>query len=363
MNNRIVVAVGSTGGHFFPGLRIAQHLREKYSIETILLGPIKTEFQNILNSEKFPFVSLKIPTGQKNAVTRVLFYYSAILKAVLKSFFFLQRTKPALVVGTGSFGSFPACMSAYFLGIPFFINEQNIIPGKANKFLGRFAKKIFLAFPNSYFQPYKTKTLVIGNLVKKHKLDLGEEYYEKFGLDINKKTLLIFGGSQGAFSLNSWFVNILNRVENLEDWQVIHITGRSDYERIKKRYMNLKIRSAVLPFLYPLDYVYRISDLAISRGGALSLSELSFWGIPALIIPYSHAKDNHQERNALYFQKKGGVYLLGQKDLEESNFLKILQELLNDSDKLKSMSGNIKKILPDDALEAICKEIQKYIKN
>ncbi len=342
-------------------MRIAQYLKENYGIEVTLLGPIKSEFQTILKTPKLPFVNLKISPGQTNIIATILFYYLALLKATFKSFLFLYRTRPALVIGTGSFGSFPACISAYFLRIPIFIHEQNTMPGKANRFLGKFARKIFLAFPNSCF-PF-SKTFVVGNPVGSQGLNLDKKVcYEKLGLDAKKKTLLVFGGSQGAFSLNSWFMNLLERIENLKDWQIIHITGRSDYERVKERYVKLKTNSAVLPFLYPIVSAYRISDLAISRAGALSLSELSFWGIPALIIPYSYAKDNHQEHNARYFQERGGAYFLRPEEMEDKKFSQTFQELLNDSSKLRLMSEKMKKILPNDALERICKEIYGYVK-
>ncbi len=284
-----------------------------------------------------------------------------MLKSTFDSFLFLSCNRPYIVMATGSFGSVPAGVSAFFLRIPLFIHEQNIVSGKANVFLGKFATKIFLAFPNSFFP--NSKSVLVGNPVGKHKSNLDKrECYKKLELDINKKTLLVFGGSQGASSLNSWFINVLGEISNFNDWQIIHITGKSDYVRVKNRYVNFKIRSVVLPFLYPIDCAYKISDLAVSRGGALSLSELSFWGISALIVPYSYAKDNHQEYNARYFQERGGVYLLKQEDIKEDNFPENFKELLNDSDKLKLMSKNMKDILQNDALERICEEIYKYIK-
>ncbi len=362
MGKKIVIAVGSSGGHFFPGLSIAQCLRDNYAVETTLLGPIKEEFQTILKTEKFPFVNLKISSRQADIIATISFYYYlAMLKAIFKSFLFLCRERPKLVIGTGSFGSFPACISACFLRIPIFVHEQNTIPGKANELLGKFARKVFLAFPNSSF--HSSKTLVVGNPVGKQRLDLDKKVcYEKFGLDTKKKTILVFGGSQGAFSLNTWFVNLLEEMGDLKGWQIIHITGKRDYERVKERYTNFKIRSSVLSFLYPMDCAYRISDLAISRGGALSLSELSLWGIPALIVPYSYAKDNHQEHNARYFQEKGGAYLLNPEEMRDRNFSQTLQELLNDSHRLMSMSENMKKTMRNDALEKICEEIYRYIK-
>jgi len=360
LNKKIVIAIGSTGGHFFPGFRIACYLREKYGIDAIFLGPIKSNFQTILRSGNFSFVNLPISPSQKNVIATILIYYPAMFKAIFTSFIFLCRTRPKLVMGMGSFGSFPACISASLLKIPLFLHEQNVVSGKANKFLAKFAKKIFLAFPSSSFQPIKT--LVVGNPIEKRELDLDRKTcYEKFGLNIDKKTLLIFGGSQGAFSLNTWVMNILHGIADFKNWQVIHIAGETDYQRVKEKYANSKIPSVVFPFLFPMDCAYLISDLAIARAGALSLSELSFWAVPSLIVPYSYAKDNHQEHNAIYFQKKGGAYLLGKADLENNRFPKILQELLNNSGKLEQMSKNMQNILPNNALEKICEEIKKEI--
>jgi UDP-N-acetylglucosamine--N-acetylmuramyl-(pentapeptide) pyrophosphoryl-undecaprenol N-acetylglucosamine transferase len=360
LGKRVIIAVGSSGGHFFPALRIAQYLRENYGIESTLLGPMKEELQTILKTEKVPFVNLKISAEQTNIIAIISFYYLPMLKAIFKSFLFLCHKRPKLVIGTGSFGSFPGCISACLLRIPIFIHEQNTIPGMANNFLGKFARKVFLAFPNSSSR--SSKTHVVGNPIERQKIDLDKKAcYEKFNLDMQKKTLLIFGGSQGAFSLNSWFMDLLEEIRDLKDWQILHIAGRKDYERIKERYANFKIRSYVLPFLYPIDCAYRISDLAISRAGALSLSELSFWGIPALIAPYSYSKDNHQEHNARYFQERGGAYLLKPEEMRDDKFLGNFKELLNDSYKLKLMGEKMKKTLPEDALEKVCEEIHNYI--
>jgi len=361
LEKKIVIAVGSTGGHFFPALNIARYLKEKYKIESVFLGPIKSKFQNIVRKENFSFVNLPISSACSNMITAISFYYPSMFKALFKSFFFLCRTRPKVVIGMGSFGSFPACMSAYLLRIPLLLHEQNIVSGKANKFFGKFAKKIFLAFPNSSFNP--GKTLVVGNPIGKFTSNMYKQAcYKKFGLDKDKKTLLIFGGSQGAFSLNTWVTGILAELSHFEDWQVIHITGDIGYEKLMKKYKKMKIASVVLPFLFPMDYAYLISDLAIARGGALSLSELSFWGIPSLIAPYSYAKNDHQKYNAIYFQEKGGAYLLEKMDMRENHAPKILQDLLSSADKIKEMSDNIKKIMPGDALEKICEEIYKYVK-
>ncbi len=362
MKNKIVIAVGSTGGHFFPGLAVARYLREKYKVESMFWGPIKLNFQNILQEEKFSFVNLSIPSTSGNIITVVFSYYPSMFKAVIQSFFFLCHARPKLVMGTGSFGSFPACISAYLLRIPLLLHEQNIVSGKANKFLAKFAQKIFLAFPNSSL--ISKKSLVVGNPVEKFKPNPDKQTcYKNFGLDKNKKTLLVFGGSQGAVSLNTWTVDVLEKLSDFENWQVIHITGEADYWRVREKYIKLGTSSVVLPFLFPMDCAYLISDLAITRGGALSLSELSFWGVPSLIVPYVYAKDNHQKYNALYFQEKSGAYLLKKTDIEKSRVPKILQELINSPDKLKKTSENIKKVMPNDALEKICEEIYKYIKS
>lgn len=364
MSKNIILAVGSTGGHFFPGLRIALFLREKYGIDSIFLGLIKTDFQNILNQYGFSFVDLKIFYLKTNKIlcrlNNIIAYYFSLLKATFKSFLILCRIRPKLVLGTGSFGSFPACISSYLLGIPLFLYEQNLIAGKANRMLIPFAKKIFIAFSGFHFN--NKKIILTGNPVERIVPHLDRKTcYVKFGLNEDKKILLIFGGSQGAVSLNTWIINILPQIEDFKDWQIIHITGKTDYERVKEKYVNLKINSAVLPFLFPMDYAYTISDLAIARGGALSLSELSFWGVPSLILPYFLAKDNHQEYNALYFQEKGGAYLFKRTEIEANQMPEILKELLSDNGKLKRMSEKMKKIMPNNALEIIGEEIYKNI--
>lgn len=329
-------------------------MRDNYGINATISGPIKKEFRTILRKENIPFFDPGIHSIRTDIIN-VILYYLTLLGAVFKSFVFLCRERPKLVLGTGSFGSFPACIAAFFLNIPVVIHEQNTVPGLANRVLGRFAKKVLLAFPNTSFP--QSKIVLVGNPVNREIADLDKKTcYDKLGLDSTKKTLLIFGGSQGAFSVNSWFIYFLKKTKNLRGWQIIHITGNEDYSRIKKVYEDLRINALISPFLYPLDCAYEVSDLAVTRGGALSLSELSFWGIPALIIPYAYSKDNHQEYNALFFQKKGAAYLLKPKERDDGT-MAFFNALLNDTEKLESMSRNMKKALSEDALEKICKEI------
>lgn len=360
MAKKVVIALGSTGGHFFPGLRIAQHLREKYGIEAVLLGPIKEKFHTILKREGLPFINLQIPSRGQQVSATVLFYW-ALLVSSFRAFFYLLKIRPQLVMGTGSFGSLPSCVAAFLLHKPLFIHEQNIIPGKVNHWLGKYADKIFLAFPNSPFS--SSKTLVVGNPVKTEKLDLDRvTCYKKFDLDSGKKTLLIFGGSQGSSDINDCFRGLLGELEHFPDWQILHITGKRDYQTVKERYRRYSIGSCALPFCYPMEYAYRIADLAICRAGALSLSELSIWGIPAMVIPYPYSKDNHQESNALYFQQRGGAYLVRGEEVKNGIFLKKLKRLLLDSEEREAMGSRMREILPDDASRRICEEIKKYVR-
>jgi len=350
---KVIMAVGATGGHFSPALNLASKLKKDYAFRVSFLGPIKKEFIPILQEEKIPHFNLKILSRRKGILNTLLFTIS-LIRAIFLSFCILFKERPHLTISTGSFGSVPGTVASYLWGVPVFIQEQNVIPGLANRILSKLAKKVFLGFPGDVFPLDKVE--VTGNPVKEKEVSLDREgCYRRLDLDKNLNTLLIFGGSQGAEVINRKLGDFLEKVEDLSRWQILHISGGKNYIPEEKRWGD-KVKT--IPFLYPMEYAYRISQAAICRGGALSLSELSLWGIPAFIFPHQSAMGNHQLANALYFEKGGGAVVI--RDLEDGRWIKEVEQILNQPARLKSMGENMKTLAFPDATEKICRGIKEY---
>lgn len=235
-----------------------------------------------------------------------------IFKGVRQSQKILRHFNPDLVVGFGSFFTLPMLTAALIERVPFILHEQNTIPGKVNRLFAPFALKTAITFP-------KTRDYLKGKALKKsvevvfplrHPVPMSQEAcWDYFGLQSSKTTLLVFGGSQGAARLNTL---VLEAMAQLKQCQVLHFTGNEERSaEAKKRYQELQIPACVKSFEPHMDRAMKISDLAITRAGASTILELIEYELPALLVPFPHATDDHQEKNGAHFVslvKAGKMY-------------------------------------------------------
>ncbi|MFN7171017.1 MAG: UDP-N-acetylglucosamine--N-acetylmuramyl-(pentapeptide) pyrophosphoryl-undecaprenol N-acetylglucosamine transferase, partial [Candidatus Omnitrophota bacterium] len=279
-----------------------------------------------------------------------VFHWSVFLfrfiRGSIYSFLLTLLFRPCIVVGFGGILSLPLILSASLLRIPTLIHEQNVYPGKANLLLAHFAQKVALSFEDSkhYFKN-KSKLIVTGNPLRPDlKVIEREEALRRLGLEPSFFTLLILGGSQGATSINRYFVNLWKNFKQ-EDlgFQVIHITGLKDWHWVSEKYREINITAKLFSFYEEMEVIYSASDLVIGRAGAATLNEISFFAKPAIIIPYPYA-EQHQLHNALYYLKKGGILLLEEKDLAQDKTRDFIYKIIKDREKQGLLSREIKKI-------------------
>jgi UDP-N-acetylglucosamine--N-acetylmuramyl-(pentapeptide) pyrophosphoryl-undecaprenol N-acetylglucosamine transferase len=304
---RVLVATGSSGGHMFPALSFLEALRVKRpDIETLLMVPRKSIIGNI---EEIPcrikFISITPLRAQfnfKNLVSAFNF-----LKGSLQSLLIITQFRPQVVVGFGSLSCIPAILSAWLLRIPALIHEQNVIPGRANRFLSFFADRICISFSatRSYLKRHIKKITCTGNPLRHAfaKIDR-RKAREFFRLSPDTFTILVIGGSQGSHHINVEFLKAVSAMGDKAHVQVIHLSGAADYRFLKVEYERINIDARLFDFLKPMHYAYSACDLAISRAGATTISEIIFFGVPALLIPYPHAYA-HQFANAKALEENG----------------------------------------------------------
>jgi len=315
---KVIIACGGTGGHLYPGLALGEELFSGYSAEVVYAVGKNDRSVGILKSKNFriaEFPSAPFPRGWWQIVTGSGFkFLYRNLSGLLTAISFIRSFRPDVVVGMGAYVSFPVILAAKIFRIPVLIHEQNSVPGLANRFLSLFADRIAVSFPSatSYFNA--KKVIQAGNPVRREiALNAGairRKNPSRFGLAENKFTILVMGGSQGASGINRSVANreFLRKVLEMcsPDIQFIHITGERDCEIVKQIYKSLGVRAAVYPYLSDeMSEAYGSSDMAICRAGATTIAELSVVGIPAVFIPYPHATDDHQTKNAAAYISGG----------------------------------------------------------
>jgi len=357
---RVVIACGGTGGHLFPGLAVAQALKDRGHELLLLVSEKSIDAQALkahpeFRAEKLPSVGL--PSVLSPAFIRFLHRTWDSMGQCREIY---RKFRPDAVLGMGGFTSTAPLLAGRLAKIPTFIHESNSIPGKANKLAARFVDHVLLGFKSceKYF-PGK-KCSVVGTPVRK---DLGEripreEALKIFQLDPAKKTLLVMGGSQGATGINQLLFKAAPMLKG-KDIQLIHLTGERDDRLAAANYLREEVPAYVAPFHHRMQEVLSAADLAISRAGAASLSELSKFGLPSLLVPYPYAAENHQEINADIYVAAGAA----EKFLESGTSPEILArriiELLGDTTALEKMSAAARSLAPGNSAAEVADVIEK----
>ncbi len=303
----IVFTCGGTGGHISPALNIAKEINE----EICFIGGDRLEKVMI---KQYDFIC--IPSLKRNIIN--------IIISIFQARKILTKLKPKFIFSTGGYVTLPVGIAGISLGIPIILLEQNSIPGRTNRFLAKFAKTIFTGYPIASFS--KKKTIFSGNPVSP-------------ALTGKKSKLLIFGGSQGSKSINELITNNLDELAKL-GLDIVWLTGEKTYKEIISKIKSLEVKESLYkinntfiklyPFRNDIPELLSTTKLAISRSGAMSISELTANNIPTLYIPYPFAMDNHQVYNAKFVVDNGGGEMLLEKDLSNDNFIKAINKL-NDS--------------------------------
>ncbi len=369
-NKKFIFAGGGTGGHIYPAIAIASGLKRKYPDSDILfIGTGKQLEKDIVEEAGFPLKIIHAKGFERKLSIDTLRSLHQLILGAADSIKILKEEKPDLVIGTGGYTAGPVVFFASLMGIPCAIHEQNVIPGVTNKILSRFAKKIFISFPESANYFPKNKVILAGNPVRPE-ITKGtrREALEKFGLSPNMPTVLSFGGSQGAMSLNNAIYYVIKTLIKSKEFQLIHVTGKNNYNKIMQSLMDDKIdlgsasHIVIKPYINDMENAYAAADLIISRAGALTIAELSACGKPAILIPLPSAANRHQDFNAALMEKNGAAIVIYEKDLTGEKLYKSICNIIFDKECLLKMSASSKKLARSNALDTILQEIEKLLK-
>lgn len=343
---KIIIVTGASGGHLFPALGLAEELKNNGEIIFICdqgkarEGISKKGYQAIVASSKkfrswlnlFPFI----------------FHLGQAFGQSLK---IINDFKPQVVVGFGSYVSFPVVMAAKVKGIPTIIHEQNVMPGRANRILAQFVDRIAVSFAESERCFPKQKVFLTGCPIRSDILNVDKiGAGKRFNLSADKFTILVLGGSQGSHNLNVKFIQAISGIETKHNLQVIHLSGAVDYESVRAEYKRMGITHCVFAFLEEIGYAYKLADLVISRSGASTIAEITLFGIPAILVPYPFAY-GHQLQNAKVLADYGGAIIIRDEDLSADLLRDKMLKLINDKQLLQEMSQKSRRLAMPYAAE------------
>ncbi len=341
---RVIISGGGTGGHIFPAVAIADEIKRRNpQVAILFIGALgKMEMEKVPQAG-YEIVGLPIAGFQRKLTLSNFLLPFKVLKSLWMARSVIKKFKPQLAIGVGGYASGPTLQMAQLIGIPTLIQEQNSFPGKTNQLLAKKTAKICTAYSGmDQFFP-TSKIIQTGNPVRNlvtQNPQLREEAVTFFGLNPNKKTVLMIGGSLGARTLNE---SVLNHIELIqkEDIQVIWQCGKFYLENIENNFQDSwKTSVQVHAFIQRMDLAYAVADVIISRAGALSVSELCLIGKPCILVPSPNVAEDHQTKNAMALVKQDAAVLV--KDIEAKNTLiPTVIELLKDTDKCHELSKSI----------------------
>jgi UDP-N-acetylglucosamine--N-acetylmuramyl-(pentapeptide) pyrophosphoryl-undecaprenol N-acetylglucosamine transferase len=355
-----VIACGGTGGHLFPGLAVAEVLRQR-GHEVLLfisekeVDTLAVEGRTEFRFEKLPTIALPSPFSP--AILAFVRRFNESLSLCRGIF---RKFNPQVVLGMGGFTSTAPVIAGRMRGVPTFIHESNAFPGKANRHTARFVRAVLLGFKEcAAFFP-KARTEFTGTPIRStlRVVDRAAAL-EGLGLRAGIPTLLVMGGSQGAQGINRALIKAMPALQGL-GVQVIHLSGARDERLLADNYRRENIPAFVAAFHHRMEEVYSAADLAIARSGAASLTELAAFGLPAFLVPYPYASDDHQTRNAEIFVKANAAVMMKEIELSSDLLEQKIRALLGNRETLRTMSANMAALAPKNAANLIAQTMERY---
>ncbi|WP_295655355.1 undecaprenyldiphospho-muramoylpentapeptide beta-N-acetylglucosaminyltransferase [uncultured Mucilaginibacter sp.] len=366
MAKKIIISGGGTGGHIFPAIAIANALKRlDPATEILFVGANGRMEMDKVPAAGYKIIGLDIQGIQRKSIIKNLMFPVKLYNSVRKALAIIKDFKPDAAVGVGGYASGPLLYAASMRGIPTLIQEQNSYAGITNKWLGKKANKICVAFDgmDNFFPA--DKIIKTGNPIRRESVDIAGkriQALELLKLSAHKKTILITGGSLGAGTLNKAALAGLDKIIGA-DVQLIWQTGKFYYKGIiEKLGPDYHPNICVLEFLNRMDLAYAAADVIISRAGAGTIAELCMVKKPVILVPSPNVAEDHQTKNALALLQTNAAVFVADRDAEEKLIDKAL-ELLKDKELQKELSNNIGKLAMPNADEVIAKEVIQITNN
>lgn len=339
---KIIVSGGGTGGHIYPALTLINSIKAKRpDVEFLYVGTEKGLEADIVPKAGINFTALNLEGGLERHFTLENISRAAnAIWSIKQAADIVKSFKPNVVVGTGGYVCGPILLAASLMKVPTLIQEQNAVAGVTNKILSKFVDKIAVGTQDALKNFPANKTTYTGNPIRAEVLAAKkEDGLREFNFTADKPIVLISGGSRGARSINDAMIDVLKVAAQKNSAQFLHVTGKGEFDFVTKKLADVDAPNIrIVPYLYNMPRAMAMADLAIFRAGATGLAELTARGVPAILIPYPYAAENHQEFNARALVDAGAARMILNKDLNAELLQKNLDELLFSPQTLKQMA-------------------------
>lgn len=353
---RIVVSGGGTGGHIYPALAFIKEVKQHHpDVEFLYIGTEKGLEKNIIEREDIPFKAIDITGFKRKLSFENVKTVMRFLKGVKECKKELKRFKPDAVIGTGGYVCGPVVYAASKLGIPTIIHEQNSLPGLTNKFLSKYVDKVAICFEEAKAHFPAEKVVFTGNPRASEVVSIkGAQSLKSLGLQENKKTVLIFGGSRGAAPINKAVIGMQQELKT-RDYQVLYVTGEVHYDKVTEelKKQGAAENMAVKPFLHQMPEYLKALDVIVARAGATTIAEITALGIPSVLIPSPYVTANHQEVNARSLGDRNAAVVLKESELNGQRLIQAIDHILQDEKTLQEMSERTKSLGVPDAAQRL----------
>ncbi len=361
---RLLVAAGGTGGHVYPGIAIAEEWKRLHPDSVVtFVGTERGVESKAVPAAGFEFRAIDargFPRTPGIGQIRALWAFGRSFVQVAG---IIKDVKPDAVIATGGFVSGPVGIWARLLAIPLVLQEQNSVPGAVNRWLSLIADQVHISFVESrnYFRR-RNNLKVSGNPIRGSLLRQDRQTaYEFLGLDPTRRTLLVFGGSRGAASINRAVRGALPRLAAISNLQIIWQTGTEDHAACAAAARAVSIPVRAFAYLDQMEKAYAVADLAVCRSGAMTITELTACGVPAILVPYPHAARDHQTLNARGLTDRGAAEMVADRDLTPESLADHVEGLFRDESRLRRMGRNARAFARTNAAERIVHSIEELV--
>ena len=370
---RVVIAAARTGGHINPGIAIANKIKQEEKDSKIMfIGTTEGLENDLVPRAGYELKTIEAYGFNRKITIKNIRNIIKTLKSKKTARKILEEFKPDVVIGTGGYICVPVIMAANSLKIPTVLHESNAFPGASVKVLSRKVNKVFVGFSDAKTRLAQAKEVVItGTPTKINKIDLSKDQKNKImkELDLNDNLpiVLVFGGSQGAKSINETMLEIIKKKAN-EKYQIIWAAGQGQYDAIKEKLQDEGIaiqnimNTKIVPYIYNMEEIMNMCDMVVSRSGAMTITEVAKVGKPGIFIPLPYATENHQEYNAKVLANIGAAKIILDKDLNAGLLSKEIEDILYTEGKKEAMGEKARKIEVENVEDKIYAEIKKSLK-
>ncbi len=364
---KVIIAAAGTAGHINPGIAIANKIKkEQPSSEIIFLGTDRGLERDLVSRAGYELKTVEAYGLSKKISIETVSKMLKTAKGIKQAKKIVKDFKPDIVIGTGGYICGSAILAANKYKVPTMLHESNAFPGKAVEMLAKKVDTILVGFKEAKSRIIKAKNVVVtGNPTKIQDLKLDNiqknKIKKEMGLKENKPMVLVFGGSQGAKAINDAITELINKKLN-NDYQIIWAPGNLQFDIVKRNIKSKLEGVKIVPYIYNMEEIMNACDLIISRSGAMTITEVSTVGKPAIFIPLPGVSQNHQEYNAKVLENVNAAKIILNKDLTAELLNNTIRDIIIDTNKAKEMGKNAKKVAISNVEDKIYEEILKLIK-